>query len=468
MFLSIAINVRCPSSFYRVTADSTSENHMKVAYFDCPTGVSGDMCLGALIDAGVPIEYLTQHLDRLGIEQEYRLSSKQMIHNGQQATKAIVTLINQPEQQHAHDHSDHHDHTHTRTLPEIEKMIIGAALPDRAEKSSLEVFRNLAIAEGAVHGIPPEQVFFHEVGAVDAIVDIVGTCLGMDWLKIEHFYCSALPTGGGTVWAAHGRLPVPVPAVLKLFEKANVPVFYNRIDRELVTPTGAAIVTTLAHHFGHPPEMTIQKIALGAGTQELPIPNILRLWIGESRGTHTHAKSAIQPHTHRHSDSESHPEHSHEHSDEKEHRHESEHLETVAHLETQIDDLSPQTIAYTTEKLLYHGALDVFTTAIGMKKSRPGTLISVICKPEESDRFEQILFEETTTIGIRRSLQERSVLSRRFETIQIQGQPVKLKVAERNGKVYNIQPEYEDCAAIARHTDQSLKEIQRQAIEKKN
>lgn len=434
---------------------------MKVAYFDCPTGVSGDMCLGALIDAGVSIEYLTQHLDRLGINQEYKLSSKQMIHNGQQATKAIVTLINQP------NHTHTHDHTHTRTLPEIEKMIISATLPDRAEKSSLEVFRNLAIAEGAVHGIPPEQVFFHEVGAVDAIVDIVGTCLGMDWLKIEQFYCSALPTGGGTVWAAHGRLPVPVPAVLKLFEKANVPVFYNSIDRELVTPTGAAIVTTLAHHFGHPPEMTIQKIALGAGTQELPIPNILRLWIGESRATHTHAKSAIQPHSHTHN--HSHTEHSHEeHSHEEHHHHNSEHLETVAHLETQIDDLSPQTIAYTTEKLLHHGALDVFTTAIGMKKSRLGTLISVICKPEERDRFEQILFEETTTIGIRRSLQERSVLSRRFETIQIQGQPVKLKVAERNGKVYNIQPEYEDCAAIARHTNQSLKEIQRQVIAKKN
>ncbi|MCX5964087.1 MAG: nickel pincer cofactor biosynthesis protein LarC [Cyanobacteria bacterium] len=427
---------------------------MKVAYFDCPTGVSGDMCLGALIDAGVSIEYLTQHLDRLGINQEYKLSSKQMIHNGQQATKAIVTLTHQP------DHT--HDHTHTRTLPEIEKMIITATLPDRAEKSSLEIFRNLAIAEGAVHGIPPEQVFFHEVGAVDAIVDIVGTCLGMDWLKIEQFYCSALPTGGGTIWAAHGRLPVPVPAVLKLFEKANVPVFYNSIDRELVTPTGAAIVTTLAHHFGHPPEMTIQKIALGAGTQELPIPNILRLWIGESRATHPHAKSAIQPHNHTHYHSHTEPSH------EEHYHHDSEHLQTVAHLETQIDDLSPQTIAYTTEKLLHHGALDVFTTAIGMKKSRPGTLISVICKPEERDRFEQILFEETTTIGIRRSLQERSVLSRRFETIQIQGQPVKLKVAERNGKVYNIQPEYEDCAAIARHTDQSLKEIQRQVIEKKN
>jgi pyridinium-3,5-bisthiocarboxylic acid mononucleotide nickel chelatase len=439
---------------------------MKIAYFDCPTGVSGDMCLGALIDAGVPIEYLTQHLDRLGIATEYKLTSKQMIHNGQQATKAIVTLI-KPELEHSHHHEhthDHiHDHTHTRTLPEIETLILGANLPQRAEKWSLEVFRNLAVAEGSVHGIPPEQVFFHEVGAIDAIVDIVGTCLGMDWLKIDHFYCSALPTGGGTIWAAHGRLPVPVPAVLKLLEKAQVPIFYNRIDRELVTPTGAAIVTTLAHHFGHPPAMTLQKVALGAGTQELPIPNILRLWIGESQAIHTHAKSQVQPHTHH---EHTHHEHTHEHSPDHSHKH-VETLETVAHLETQIDDLTPQTIAYTTEKLLQNGALDVFTTAIGMKKSRPGTLINIICKPEETDRLEEILFEETTTIGIRRSLQQRSILDRSFTTVQIQGQTVHIKVAQRNGKVFNRQPEYEDCAAIARNTNQPLKAIQQQALSHK-
>jgi pyridinium-3,5-bisthiocarboxylic acid mononucleotide nickel chelatase len=435
---------------------------MKIAYFDCPTGVSGDMCLGALIDAGVPIDYLTQHLDRLGIATEYKLTSKLMIHNGQQATKAIVTLIkSEPEQPHSHHHDHSHDHSHehtnTRKLPEIETLILAAHLPQRAEKWSLEVFRNLAIAEGAVHGIPPEQVFFHEVGAIDAIVDIVGTCLGMDWLKIDHFYCSALPTGGGTIWAAHGRLPVPVPAVLKLLEKAQVPIFYNRIDRELVTPTGAAIVTTLAHHFGHPPAMTLQKVALGAGTQELPIPNILRLWIGESQAVHTHAKSQIQPHTH------SHHEHTHEQDSKHSHEH-SETLETVAHLETQIDDLSPQIIAYTTEKLLQNGALDVFTTAIGMKKSRPGTLINIICRPEETDRLEQILFEETTTIGIRRSLQQRSKLDRSFTTVQVQGQSVNIKIAQRNGKIFNRQPEYEDCATIARQTHQPLKLIQQQAL----
>ncbi len=455
---------------------------MKVAYFDCPTGVSGDMCLGAILDAGVPIEYLTQHLDRLGIAQEYTLTEAWMNHNGQRARKAIVTLLEATEipshlqdhsqgdlhpPHHGHDHThDHthvhahkhphqshhqhiHDHSQTRTLPTIENMIETAKLPQRARDWSLEVFRKLAIAEGAVHGIPPEQVHFHEVGAVDAIVDIVGTCLGLDWLKIDEFYCSALPTGGGTVWAAHGRLPVPVPAVLKLFEKAQVPVFYNSIDRELVTPTGAALVTTLAHHFGHPPKMTLHQVALGAGSISLPIPNILRLWIGESRSSHFHShdskQSILKPHTHT-----------------QDHTHSQ--AQTVVKLETQLDDLSPQAIAYTTQKLLSSGALDVFTTAIGMKKSRPGTLIGVICYPEQVDHCEQILFEETTTLGIRRTVQHRTALARSFETVQVQGQAVNLKVARNGDRILNVQPEYEDCAAIARDHNFPLQDVYREAL----
>jgi pyridinium-3,5-bisthiocarboxylic acid mononucleotide nickel chelatase len=441
---------------------------MKVAYFDCPTGVSGDMCLGALLDAGVPIEYLTQHLNRLGIEQEYTLTEAWVNHNGQRAKKAIVTL---KKELHSHDHShenshehsyehphDHshenshehsHEHSHeqTRTLPTIETMIESANLPKRSRDWSLAVFRNLAIAEGAVHGIPPEQVHFHEVGAVDAIVDIVGTCLGLDWLDIDAFYCSALPTGGGTVWAAHGRLPVPVPAVLKLLETAQVPVFYNNIDRELVTPTGAAIVITLAHHFGHPPNMALHKVALGAGTISLPIPNILRLWIGDTRSTHTHTHTHTHSHSHSHSTSEPSTPH-----------------QTIVHLETQLDDLSPQAIAYTTEKLFSSGALDVFTTAIGMKKSRPGTLINVICAPDQAASCEQILFEETTTLGIRRSVQQRTALARSFETVQIQDQTVHLKIARDGDRIVNVQPEYEDCAAIARQSDRPLQAIQQQAL----
>jgi pyridinium-3,5-bisthiocarboxylic acid mononucleotide nickel chelatase len=282
----------------------------KVAYFDCPTGIAGDMCLGALVDIGLPLDYLVAHLDRLGIQGEYNLRAEPMQHNGQQATKVHVDLLRDHTHDHKHDHShESHSHSHseahshsksethshsksethshsthshgpTRHLPEIERMILGADLPDRAAAWSLAVFRSLAKAEGAVHGIAPEQVHFHEVGAIDAIVDIVGTCLGLDWLGIERIYCGPLPTGGGTVWAAHGRLPVPVPAVLKLLEMRQVQLYHNGIDRELVTPTGAAIVTTLAHHFGPTPAMTLEKIGLGAGTISLPIPNILRLWIG--------------------------------------------------------------------------------------------------------------------------------------------------------------------------------------------
>ena len=448
---------------------------MKVAYFDCPTGVSGDMCLGALLDAGVPLDYLTQHLDRLGIANEYSLTEAWVNHNGQQAKKAIVTL--KPTQEshdhshshthdHTHDHSHTHDHTQTRTLPTIEAMIESANLPERARDWSLAVFRRLAIAEGAVHGILPEQVHFHEVGAVDAIVDIVGTCLGLDWLKIDTFYCSALPTGGGTVWAAHGRLPVPVPAVLKLLEHAQVPVFYNSIDKELVTPTGAAIVTTLAHHFGHPPKMTLHKVALGAGTISLPIPNILRLWIGESGDSmHSHAGSSDvqQSHSHDASPTHSHREpYTHPHSKSIADPHEIH--QTVIHLETQLDDLSPQTIAYTTQKLLSSGALDVFTTAIGMKKSRPGVLMGVICHVDQAAVCEQILFEETTTLGIRRTVQQRKALARSFETVQVMGQSVKLKIARDGDRILNVQPEYEDCAEVARLVGRSLQEIQRQAI----
>ena len=454
---------------------------MKVAYFDCPTGISGDMCLGAVLDAGVPLGYLTQHLDRLGIAQEYSLTEAWVNHNGQMAKKAIVTLKpTQESHDHTHDHSPDrtHDHTHTRTLPTIEAMIESANLPARAKDWSLAIFRRLAIAEGAVHGILPEQVHFHEVGAVDAIVDIVGTCVGLDWLKIDQFYSSALPTGGGTVWAAHGRLPVPVPAVLKLLEQAQVPVFYNRIDKELVTPTGAAIVTTLAHHFGHPPKMTLHKVALGAGTIQLPIPNILRLWIGESGDSaHSHSEQHRESHSHSHSEPHTHS-HSYSHGDPHSHSHSESNsvagathqtvnhsaIHSVIHLETQLDDLSPQTIAYTTQKLLDSGALDVFTTAIGMKKSRLGVLLGVICDADHAEVCEKILFEETTTLGIRRTVQQRKALARSFETVQVMGQSVKLKIARDGDRILNVHPEYEDCAEVARLVGRSLQEVQRQAL----
>ncbi|MGH2415233.1 MAG: nickel pincer cofactor biosynthesis protein LarC, partial [Microcystaceae cyanobacterium] len=227
----------------------------KFAYLECPTGIAGDMCLGALVDVGVPLEYLIEQLKSLGIEQEYHLSAEKVHRQGQLATMVHVVLHNSEN----HHHSHHHKHqASARHLPEIEKLIKQATLPLRVCEWSLKIFHQLAIAEGAVHGIEPEKVHFHEVGATDAIVDIVGTCLGLDWLGIDELYCSAMPTGGGTVKAAHGRLPVPVPAVLKLWESRQVPVYSNGIEQELVTPTGAAIAVTLAANFGSPPAMKIE------------------------------------------------------------------------------------------------------------------------------------------------------------------------------------------------------------------
>ncbi len=274
---------------------------------------------------------------------------------------------------------------------------------------------------------------FHEVGAVDAIVDIVGTCLGLDYLDIAKIYCSPLPTGGGTVRAAHGILPVPVPAVLKLFSSRQVPVYSNGIDRELVTPTGAAIAVTLATEFGTAPAMQLQQIGLGAGTIELPIPNILRIWLGTE--TTSVASSPVRP----------------------------EYLETIEVLTTQIDDLNPQAIGYVFNLLFKAGAVDVFTQPIGMKKSRSGILLTVICPVDRSSECEQIIFQETSTLGIRRTQQTRSILPREIQSVVTKYGTVRVKVARNNlandNSIVNVQPEYDDCAAIAQEQQIPWREV---------
>jgi len=415
---------------------------MKIAYLECLTGISGDMCLGALVDAGVPLDYLTHKLQALGIGSEYQLHAEQVHQNAQQATKVHVTLTpnvagNISQHSHASEANVSNHLTpgsaipialpRARHLPEIEQLIADGALPIRAKKWSLAIFQELAEAEAAVHGIERDRVHFHEVGATDAIVDIVGTALGLDWLGIDRLYCSPLPTGGGTVWAAHGRLNVPAPAVLKLWERHQVPVYSNGIERELVTPTGAAIAVTLSHSFGPPPAMTLHKIGLGAGSHQLPLPNRLRLWIGES-----FALSATDPG-----------------------------LETIIVLETQVDDLNPQAIGYTFDALFAAGALDVFTQAIGMKKSRPGVLITVLCQPEKLTDCETVLFRETSTLGIRRSQQQRTVLARQIQSIETEYGPVRVKVARQGNTIVNVQPEYEDCVRLAQQHHLAWREVQR-------
>ncbi|MFM7427757.1 MAG: nickel pincer cofactor biosynthesis protein LarC [Elainella sp.] len=533
------------------------------------------MCLGALVDAGVPLEYLRTQLKRLGMAEEYHLRAEFVQRNGQQATKVEVELLSQPnhshsgshlpahhqnhgqgqdgdhsggnrhdgtaQAEHRHDHHDHrhdsghdprhdqgshqphshshghdhsysehshhpkelgsepidrqklgrqtgntavakggeqpasglpghaHSHSHSRHLPEIAALILAAGLPERVTQWSLAVFRRLAEAEGAVHGIPPEQVHFHEVGATDAIVDIVGTCLGLDYLNIERLYCSALPIGGGTVWAAHGRLPVPPPAVLKLWELRQVPLYSNGIDKELVTPTGAALVTVLACEFGPPPPLLLQKVGLGAGSKDLSIPNILRLWIGETTGAGSasptqqglhplHASAEVQ--TLSSSATQIGP------GPGSQLAVEGPALETVMVLETQIDDLSPQAIGYVMTVLLSAGALDVFTQSVGMKKSRSGLLLAVICRPDQVDQCEAILFRETTTLGIRRSQQQRTALNRWFEQVDTAHGPVRVKVAGwTRDAITNVQPEYEDCVQLAQQHQIAWREVHRLALQ---
>lgn len=382
----------------------------KVIYLECPSGISGDMCLGALVSLGVPLEYLTQELAKLGISSEYDLSVEKLPKNGQEATKFHVNLASE---KFHHDH-DHHHHSSARHLPEIINLITRANLPQKAADWSIKIFNQLAIAEGAVHGIAPEKVHFHEVGATDAIIDIVGTCLGLNWLEIEEIYCSPMPTGNGTIKAAHGILPVPVPAVLKLWEMRNVPVYNNNINGELCTPTGVAIVTSLATNFGQFPSLKIKKIGLGAGTKDLPIPNILRMWLGELTNSL-----------------------------------ETENFEKIIVLETQIDDCNPQAIGYTMELLLKIGVLDVFTQSIIMKKSRQGTLLTVICTEDKILECETIIFRETTTLGIRRSTQKRRILEREITPVETIYGVINVKIAKDKGKIINIQPEYEDCVKIA-------------------
>jgi uncharacterized protein (TIGR00299 family) protein len=428
---------------------------MKIAYFECSSGIAGDMCLAALVDAGVEIVHLQAELSRLGLDDEFRLHLGQVTHQGQVATKIDVEILGSQEHHHhhhhdeevdSHEHHHHHDevdkerlaahyHHPQRNLPAIEEILQKANLSPRVTEWSLAIFRKLAVAEAEVHGIPPEKVHFHEVGAIDAIVDIVGTCIGLDYLGVEKIYCSELPIGGGNVRAAHGILPVPVPAVVKLWTSRQVPVYNNGIDRELVTPTGAAIVVTLADEFAKPTSLKLHRVGLGGGTLSLPIPNILRLWIGETNDSPVEGTDR----------------------------------DTVTVLSTQVDDLNPQAIGYLFDRLLAAGALDIFTQPIAMKKNRPGTLITAICSPKISAVCREIIFQETATLGIREEVQNRTILKRRIESVETPWGSVSIKIGlvkdREEERITNVRPEYEDCAHIARQFDIPWREVHLKALQ---
>jgi len=386
---------------------------MKIVYFDCFAGASGDMILGALMDAGLSLEQLKSELAKLRLT-HYDLSVEKVTKRGIGGSQAIVRI------------DDEHHHHHHRHLDDIREIIGTSSLDESVKSRSLQVFTRLAEAEAKVHQTSVDLIHFHEVGAMDAIIDVVGSVSGLAALGVERVYCSPLHVGSGTVECAHGTLPVPAPATAELIK--GKPVYSTGVKGELLTPTGAAILTTLASDFGPMPAMTVKSIGYGAGTSEPAIPNLLRLIIGES---------SVEVRGYE--------------------------LERVAVAETNIDDMNPQIYDYLIQKMLDMGALDVFLVPMQMKKNRPGTLVTVICMPDRIGEFSDFLMRETTTIGLRWRIDNRTKAHRSIREVQTKYGPVHVKVAEVNGSAINATPEYDDCKQLALEKKIPLKEIMDQA-----
>ena len=445
---------------------------MRIAFLDCFSGISGDMFLGALVDAGVSPKLLEETVAALDIGA--RIEVSRVVRNGISGTKVDVyshgekdlpreVFQEQKGHDHSHEHSHDHPHSHEhdtaevvwgrvsdlsgtgqrpvpthayhgRGLPEIRQVISHAAISETAKAMAIRIFEALGEAEAEIHNTSIEKVHFHEVGAVDAMVDIVCAAVGAESLRVDEWVCSPLNVGGGTVRCAHGTLPVPAPATLKLLKDA--PVYSSGPQVELVTPTGAAIVKILTARFGSFPAMKVEKVGYGAGTRDFhERPNLLRLTIGEAQANTE--KTVTEKDISR---------------------------ETIAVLEANLDDLSPQVLAYAAEKLLANGALDVFSVAAQMKKGRPGTLLTVLCKTDDADRLTKLIFAETTTLGVRRREDQRQALARRWETVKTSWGDVRIKIASMNGSISNYAPEYEDCRALAEAHHVPLKTVIEEAM----
>ncbi len=395
-----------------VSTSGFPQSQMKLAYFDCFSGISGDMVLGAILDAGVSLEQLHSELRALSVP-GWTLTSEKVWKNGMAATHVNV----QTEDTQTH-----------RSLSTILDILAKSSLPPAVQLRAAAIFRNLGLAEATVHDVPLEKIHFHEVGAIDAIVDIVGACIGFAALGIESFACSPLNVGGGTAKMAHGILPVPAPATARLL--LGKPTYSSGVQRELVTPTGAAIVATLCTVFGPQPPMTVSSIGYGAATADLEgQPNVLRLMVGAPV-----QNSALGTE------------------------------ETIRVLEANLDDMNPQIFGYFLDKALAAGALDVFATPVQMKKSRPGMLVTVLCKPADEQRFQEMLFAETTTLGVRSHGAERRVLPREWEKVSTRFGEVRIKVARLNGIVRQASPEFDDCRKLAEEKNVPLVEIMEEAL----
>ena len=382
---------------------------MKILYFDCFAGAAGDMILGALLDAGAREEAVRSELAKLPLA-GYKLKTERVNQKGISALKVHVK-VREADQPHRH-------------FGEIKRMLLASGLSPRVKELSLTIFSRLAEAEGKVHGVAAEKIHFHEVGAVDAIVDIVGAAAALADLEAEKIYASPLQTGCGTVECAHGVLPVPAPATLELLR--GIPVAGAWAEGELLTPTGAAILTSIAT-FGPLPAMTVQKTGYGAGSRELSRPNVLRAIVGTAEeGSLAAAKVTVY--------------------------------------EAAIDDMNPEFYSYLSGKLAAAGAVDVVLTPALMKKGRPGTMINVLVQPPHEEAVLRVLFAETTTLGVRKTYADKLMLARRSVEVKTPYGPVRVKLGEHEGRLLNASPEYEDCAALAAETGIPLKEIYAAAL----
>jgi len=404
---------------------------MRIGYLECFSGISGDMLLGALVDAGVPFAHLEETTAALNLGA--RLESRKVMRGGIAGTKVDVVVNElQPASTHSHSHHDHPHETHThaphRHLSAILKIIAAAPLPESVKARSSRAFQLLGEAEAAIHSIPIEKVHFHEVGAVDTIVDIVCAAAGCESLGVDRWLSSPLNVGSGTVVCQHGTLPVPAPATLALL--GDAPVYAAGPPMERVTPTGAALLRMLEVSYEPLPAMRIQKSGYGAGGRDTPgEPNLLRLLVGETQ------ESTSEP------------------------------SESIAIIETVIDDSSPQLLGYVSELLLAAGAWDVYRVAVQMKKGRTGVQLTVLCSPDLVPTLRDLIFRETTTIGLHWRIENKIALAREFSNVETPWGPVQIKVARwPSGKIANASPEFEDCRRIAAEHALPLKFVMQEAM----
>ncbi len=450
---------------------------MRIAYLDCFSGISGDMFLGALVDAGVSSELLEKTVADLNLGARLEITS--VNRSGITATKVDVIVngeIDMPREEfhaakmhahkhesHAHDHEvapdsspaghhhehshehEHHDHAHPhahgRSLKDIRHIISHANISATAKQRATAIFEALGRAESKIHNVDLDTIHFHEVGSVDAIVDIVCAAVGSDSLAVDRWICSPLNVGGGTVVCAHGTFPIPAPATVELLKSRNAPIYSSGIQKELVTPTGAAIISVLADEFSPFPAISVQTTGYGAGYRDIEKhANVLRLTIGEAVPASFASSASF---AFKASDVST---------------------ETVSVLQATLDDMTPELFGSFIDQALAAGALDAYIVPVQMKKSRPGMLLSVLCRTEDRDRIAQLIFTETTTIGLRIRDEQRYVLPRRIVSVQTPWGDVRLKLATLDGTVANCAPEYEDCRRLAAQHKIPLKQVMQEAI----